>query len=350
MRGAMLRSMFVDEAEITIKSGDGGNGCVSFRRQKYVPKGGPDGGDGGRGGDVVFIADENVNTLMDFRGKHHWNAEDGEDGRSKQQIGADGRDCEIRVPPGTLVYRAGSGELLFDLGPGDRFVVAPGGKGGYGNEHYKSPTNQAPKHASPGEPGTELHLRLELKLIADVGIIGLPNAGKSTLLSAVTSATPKIADYPFTTLTPQLGIAALDGSRRLVLADIPGLIEGASEGAGLGHEFLRHIERTRVLVHLLDAKPDDGSTPAGNYLKIREELRRYSSELAEKDEVIVLSKIDLLSEDESVKAVVAKLRSDLKLGAEVEVVAVSAASRRGLSELLETLWGVVRPVVPGWRA
>ncbi len=245
--------VFIDEAEITVKGGNGGNGCISFRREKYIPKGGPKGGDGGRGGDVIFFADENVNTLFDFSGQHHWAAPNGEPGRGKQQYGLAGEDMVVRVPPGTLVYNKETGDLIVDMSPaGMQFVIAKGGKGGFGNEHYKSPTNQAPKNAQPGEIGAQVRLKLELKLIADVGIVGLPNAGKSTLLSSISDAKPKIANYPFTTLQPQLGIAVLDGKRRLVFADIPGLIEGAAEGAGLGHEFLRHIERTKILVHLVD--------------------------------------------------------------------------------------------------
>ena len=342
--------MFIDEAEITVKAGDGGNGCVSFRREKYVPKGGPDGGDGGRGGDVVFIADENINTLLDFTGRTQWFAPDGDPGRGKQQYGLAGRDLEIRVPPGTLVYDRSSGELIVDLAPnGTRFIVAKGGKGGRGNDRFKTSTNQAPKTAEPGEPGELKHVDLRLKLIADVGIVGLPNAGKSTLLSAISQARPKIADYPFTTLSPQLGIAALDQMRRLVFADIPGLIEGASSGAGLGHEFLRHIERTRVLVHLLDISPSDGSNPADNYRTIRQELARYSALLAEKPEIIVLNKTDVLDPDE-LKEKLGAFRKELKLGRSDEVLTISAATSTGTRELLETAWKVLQPKVDKWSA
>jgi GTPase len=344
--------MFVDQAFIRVKAGSGGRGAVSFRREKYVPKGGPDGGNGGDGGSVILIADPNVNTLLDFRGRHDWGAEDGEPGRASQQSGAAGKDCIIRMPAGTMVFDADGGELLADLGPGDQLVIARGGRGGFGNEHFKSSTNQTPRSAEPGEPGEERSLRLELKLIADVGIIGLPNAGKSTLLSVVTRATPKIADYPFTTLSPQLGIAELDSQRRLVLADIPGLIEGAAQGAGLGHDFLRHVERTKVLVHLLDAAPLDGSDPAENYRKIRRELEGYSLLLAEKREVIALNKTDLLEEEERQRAV-EKLRQELRLGHGEEVVAISAAARWGTRELLETVWRMLHPAgekLEGWRA
>jgi GTP-binding protein len=340
--------MFVDRAEITVRAGKGGDGCVAFRREKYVPKGGPCGGDGGKGGDVVFAADEGLNTLLDFRGRPNWEAAPGEAGRGKQQHGADGADLVIRVPPGTMVYDKATGELLADLKPGDRVVIARGGRGGFGNEHFKSPTNQAPKTAQPGEPGEVRELRLELKLIADVGLIGLPNAGKSTLLAALTSATPKIADYPFTTLSPQLGIAVLDPERRLVIADLPGLIEGAAEGAGLGHEFLRHIERTRLLVHVLDVQPPDGSNPADNYRLIRSEIASYSAALAEKPEIIALNKLDLLDEAAQEKAV-ADLRRTLQLGASEPVYPISAATRRGTRELLEGIWTRLAPRTTPWR-
>ena len=342
--------VFIDEAEITVKGGNGGNGCISFRREKYIPKGGPKGGDGGRGGDVIFFADENVNTLFDFSGQHHWAAPNGEPGRGKQQYGLAGEDMVVRVPPGTLVYNKESSELIVDLSPaGMQFVIAKGGKGGFGNEHYKSPTNQAPKNAQPGEPGVQIRLKLVLKLIADVGIVGLPNAGKSTLLSSISDAKPKIANYPFTTLQPQLGIAALDGKRRLVFADIPGLIEGAAEGAGLGHEFLRHIERTKILVHLVDIAPEDGSDPTANHAMIRHELARYSVILAEKPEIIVLNKIDVLDEDEAAKAI-GKFRKSLKLGHAEPLLALSAATGHGTRELLEKVWSTLRPKVENWKS
>ncbi len=341
--------MFIDQAVIQVKAGDGGRGSVSFRREKYVPKGGPDGGNGGHGGDVVLVADENVNTLLDFRGTFHWKAVSGEAGRAKQQTGADGAACIIRMPPGTMVYDNRDERLLCDLGPGDSIVIARGGKGGWGNEHFKRSTNQAPRQAGPGEPGEERELRLELKLIADAGIIGLPNAGKSTLLGAVTEATPKIADYPFTTVHAQLGIAPLDPSRRIVLADIPGLIEGASHGAGLGHDFLRHIERTRVIVHLLDAAPIDGTSPADNYRMVRQELAQHSALLAEKDELIVLNKMDLLPTQAERDAAVARLRRDLQLGHQVGVLAISAATGQGTRELIERVWGMLNAKVQLWR-
>lgn len=353
--------MFVDRAEITVRAGNGGPGAVAFRRQKYEPKGGPNGGDGGHGGDVVFETDEGRNTLFDFRGHPDWEAQDGEPGGKKQCTGANGRDCVIRVPVGTLVYNADDGRMMVDLNqPGQRHIIAAGGKGGFGNEHYKSSTNQTPTYAHTGFPGERYKLRLELKLLADVGLVGLPNAGKSTLLAALTRATPKIADYPFTTLAPQLGVAELDGPgpaaaattaggrRRIVIADLPGLIEGASEGHGLGHDFLRHIERTRVIVHVLDAQPTDNSRPAANYRMIRKELAQYSRELAERDEVIVLNKLDLIPDPADRTAAVKKLRSELRLARDVEVLPLSGAAHLGTKELLERLWGMLKSVPRQW--
>lgn len=345
--------MFVDQAVIAVKAGNGGAGKVSFRREKYIPKGGPDGGNGGDGGSVIAVADVNVHTLLDFRGSHHWAAQDGDPGGSKDCSGLKGADRVLKLPAGTLLYNDESGELVADLGPGAQIVVAKGGRGGFGNAHFRSSINQTPRRAEPGEPGGSLTMRMELKLIADVGVIGLPNAGKSTLLAAVTRATPKIADYPFTTLSPQLGIAELDPERRIVIADIPGLIEGAAAGAGLGHDFLRHIERTRLLVHLLDAAPIDGSEPADNYVTVRNELAAHSVLLAEKPEIIVLNKTDLLGGADETRRVVADLRRRLKLGAREEVLAISGATRQGTRELLDHVWRALHPQgeqVEGWRA
>lgn len=342
--------MFVDEAEIHVKAGDGGAGCVSFRREKYIPKGGPEGGDGGDGGSVYFEADPSENTLLDFASKHHWKAERGQNGMGKKMYGKSGADLIIRVPPGTLIYDRDHGILLADLDqPGKRVLIAQGGKGGLGNWHFKSPTNQAPRYAQPGLPGQERNLRLELKLIADVGLVGMPNAGKSTLLRSISAARPKVADYPFTTLEPQLGIVELVGDRRMVFADIPGLIEGAQKGAGLGHAFLRHIERTKIIVHMLDLFPSDGSDPAGNYRVIRRELEQYSPELAAKHEIIVASKMDLLATEDDRRTALELLRDALGK----DVMAISAASGEGLPELLEACWrsleaqGVSAPA--GWR-
>ncbi|MBX3322852.1 MAG: GTPase ObgE [Phycisphaeraceae bacterium] len=342
--------MFVDQVVIEVRAGKGGDGCLSFHRGPHLPKGGPDGGDGGRGGDILFYADEGLNTLVDFKGRRHWVAENGEQGRGKQQFGASGKDREIRVPPGTMVFNDQTGELIHDLKAGERVVIARGGRGGFGNEHFKSSINRTPRQFTPGEPGEEFTLRLELKLLADVGIVGLPNAGKSTLLRSLTRATPKVANYPFTTLTPQLGIAMLDDERRIVLADIPGLIEGAADGAGLGHDFLRHVDRTRAIVHLIDALPEQG-TPVDNYLLIRSELEQYSPELAEKPEVIAINKADLFPDRPELDEIVREFRRVLRLGADVQVVVVSGASNTGLRELLELLWTMLRgrgKAVAGW--
>ncbi|MFN0010060.1 MAG: Obg family GTPase CgtA [Phycisphaerales bacterium] len=364
--------MFVDRATITVRAGNGGPGAVAFRRMKYEPKGGPNGGNGGHGGDVIFEADEGRNTLLDFRGHPDWEAQDGEPGGKKQCTGGDGQHCIIRVPVGTLVYNQATHELMVDMNqPGQRHTIARGGRGGFGNEHYKSATNQTPTHAHEGFPGERFTLKLELKLLADVGLVGLPNAGKSTLLAALTRATPKIADYPFTTLAPQLGVAELDGGqatarapvgaggsgggsqrvgrRRIVIADLPGLIEGASQGLGLGHDFLRHIERTRVIVHVLDAQPSDSSQPAKNYKLIRKELAGYSDHLAQRDEVIVLNKVDLIPDKAQRDAAVKKLRSDLKLGRDVEVLPLSGAAHMGTQDLLERLWTMLKGVPRMWE-
>jgi len=291
---------------------------------------------------VILEARAGVDTLLDLAGRHHHFAEDGEPGGGKQMHGRDGADVVVVVPPGTLVYDDVTGELIEDLKePGQRIVVARGGRGGFGNEHFKSPTNQTPRQATPGEPGEERTLRLELKLIADVGLVGKPNAGKSTLLSRVSKARPKIADYPFTTLEPNLGIAVMPGEkgtpRRLVIADIPGLIEGASQGTGLGMRFLRHIERTRVLVHLLEADPMDGSTPLENYQVVRHELAEYSQELAEKPELVVVSKIDLVDE-QTLRERIAPLEEALGR----PVLKISAATNQGLSEMLEACWRIAK--------
>jgi GTPase len=331
--------MFVDEAKIHVKAGDGGEGCVSFRREKYIPKGGPDGGDGGNGGDVVFVADPHKDTLLDFSGRHHWKAGRGQAGMGKKMYGKGGDDLFVHVPPGTLIFDAEHGNLMADLdAPGKQVRVAKGGRGGRGNWHFRTPTNQAPRYAEPGTEGEERHLRLELKLIADVGLVGMPNAGKSTLLSVISAARPKIADYPFTTLEPQLGIVDLDGDRRIVFADIPGLIEGAQHGQGLGHAFLRHIERTKIIVHLLDLFPLDGSSPADNYRTIRRELESFSPALANKREVIAANKMDLAGDDTSA---LDKLMDELP---EKEIYPISGVSRQGVEALLETLWSIVREV------
>ncbi|MBN2018796.1 MAG: GTPase ObgE [Sedimentisphaerales bacterium] len=329
--------MFVDEAKIRIKAGDGGNGCVGFRREKYIPKGGPDGGDGGKGGDVFFLADENLDTLMDFTGKHNWSAQDGKPGQGSNKSGAAGNDLIIRVPPGTLIYDTDLDLLLKDLDEvGMKVCICLGGHGGKGNKAFATSVHQTPRYAEPGKPGQERNLRLELKLIADVGLVGMPNAGKSTLISRCSKARPKIASYPFTTLEPVLGIVELSNERRLVMADLPGLIEGAHKGTGLGFEFLRHIERTRIIVHILDIMPADGSDPVKNYRQIRKELEEYSELLAKKAEVIVANKIDLDPEGKTAK----KLRKQLRH----RIYPISAVTGEGIKDLCETLWLKVKKV------
>ena len=336
--------MLVDNAVIYVCSGKGGSGCISFLRMKHMAKGGPNGGDGGDGGDIIIEANPNVNTLMDFASKHHWYAQKGESGRSKQQHGANGKDCILRVPPGTLVYNDETGDLIEDLTQiGDRIVVAKGGRGGFGNEHFKSPTNQVPREFTPGEQPQELKLRLELKLIADVGLVGLPNAGKSTLLSVLSKATPKIADYPFTTLEPNLGIAELPGgdyTRRVIFADIPGLIEGASQGQGLGHEFLKHVQRTRLLVHLLDIDPADHSSPVDNFHVIRKELENYSPQLATKPVIVVLTKLDLFPDEQDRQTAIEMIQQEL----DCPVMCISSATRQGINELLNVCWKKVQEI------
>ncbi len=344
--------MFVDRVVIQVKAGKGGDGRVSFRREKFEPKGGPNGGDGGKGGDVVAVAEEGLSTLYDLKLQGVWAAENGEDGGIKQLHGRNGKDLIIRLPPGSVLYDHDTGQLLHDLGPKDTFVVARGGKGGFGNEHFKSPTHQTPRTATAGEEGQRINLRIELKLIAEVGLVGMPNAGKSTLLKALTRANPKIADYPFTTLSPQLGIAEVGPQRRIVLADIPGLIEGASRGAGLGHEFLRHVERTKVLVHLLDCAPPDGSNPADNYRAVRRELREYSLELSERPELVVLNKLDQLEDAQARDRALRDLCRDLELQPGRDAMGISGAAALGLGELLERLWSMLHPrreSVPGWK-
>jgi GTP-binding protein len=291
---------FIDEAIIDVHAGDGGNGAASFRREKYVPRGGPDGGDGGRGGSIHLVADRNINTLIDYRYARIFRAQRGENGRGADQYGKGGEDITLRVPVGTVVSDADSGEILADLSrDGARALVAKGGKGGLGNLHFKSSTNRAPRQTTPGEKGEDRRLRLELRVLADVGLLGLPNAGKSTLIRAVSAARPKVADYPFTTLQPNLGVVRTDVDHSFVVADIPGLIEGAAEGAGLGHQFLRHLQRTRLLLHVVDlVPPDPEADPVADAHAIVAELRKYDPSLADKPRWLVLNKLDLVPEDE----------------------------------------------------
>jgi GTPase len=320
--------VFLDYAEINVKGGDGGAGASSMLRESFRPRGGPDGGDGGRGADVILRADAQLTTLMDYRYRQQYKAESGQKGSSTNCTGRSGDDLVLRVPPGTVIRDVESqetiGELLRD---GDELVVARGGKGGWGNARFATPTNQAPRRADPGEPGEERRIALELKLIADVGLVGEPNAGKSTLLSAVSAATPRVADYPFTTLTPNLGVVGLSGSRSFVMADIPGIIEGAHEGKGLGHQFLRHIERTRTLALLI---PADALEPQAEYDKLIDELRRYSVELAAKPHCVVFTKADLLPPDWPAP----KIEAPNAWGQ----IVISSVAQRGLDALMEALW------------
>jgi len=290
---------FVDEANIKVRAGDGGNGCMSFRREKYVPRGGPDGGDGGDGGSVYFVADENLNTLVDYRYVRHYQAERGENGMGRQCTGAKGEDIILKVPVGTQVIDVASGQIIGDLAKvGEPLLVARGGKHGLGNIHFKSSVNQAPRKTIPGTEGEIRTIKLELQVLADVGLLGLPNAGKSTFIRSVSSAKPKVADYPFTTLIPNLGVVKLNTHRSFVIADIPGLIEGAADGAGLGHRFLKHLTRTRVLLHIIDLAPFDESDPAENALAIVNELKKYSDSLADKPCWLVFNKQDLLDDEQ----------------------------------------------------
>jgi len=318
---------FIDEVTITVQSGNGGRGCVSFRRERFIPRGGPDGGDGGDGGSVIFKASDRKRTLYQFRFKRSFKAQSGAGGQGNQKSGKKGADLVIEVPPGTLISETATGRVLKDLAAADEsFVVARGGRGGRGNTRFKSSTNRAPRYAQPGEPGETLTLKLELKLLADVGIIGLPNAGKSTLVGAITSARPKAADYPFTTLTPTLGVVQMERAQPFVVADIPGLIEGAHNGAGLGIRFLRHIERTRILIHLIDASGIDPTDPLAAYRIINSELAAYNPALVEKPQLLVLNKIDLPGTE-------ALCREFMSAVEERTVLLISAATGRGLSGL-----------------
>ncbi len=339
--------MFIDEAEIYVKAGDGGSGCVSFRREKYLPKGGPDGGDGGSGGNVILQAAYGVDTLLDFTGRHHWIAKNGLPGLGKNMTGGCADNLALKLPPGTLVYDKESGVLLKDLAePGTETAIAVGGKGGRGNKRFATSTNQTPREFEPGTLGEERWLRLELKLIADVGLVGLPNAGKSTLLARLSKARPKIADYPFTTLNPQLGIVELPGYRRFVMADLPGLIEGAHTGVGLGDAFLKHIERTRVILHLVDIDPPEGSpSPIEAYRTIRNELKAYSDLLASKLEIVAINKMDLCGDDSAMTELAEQIGQT--------VYPISAVTGSGLEKMTERVWsevGELRPKKPEPKA
>ncbi len=324
--------MFVDTAKVYIKAGKGGNGAISFRHEIYIPKGGPDGGDGGKGGDVVFVASKDCDTLIDFRFQPKLIAEDGKAGSGQKSSGKSGKDLEVEVPIGTVVKR--DGEIVADLTfDGDRQIVAHGGDGGYGNWHFRSSTRQTPKIAELGNPGESFDAELELKLLADVGLVGFPNAGKSTFLSVVSNATPEIADYPFTTITPNLGVAKVD-DHAILIADIPGLIEGASDGKGLGDRFLRHVERTKVLLHLIDVYSEDAGKA---YKDIRGELEKYSSELAGRPEIVALTKCEGLDEE----LVKMQMQAILKENPEAKIFAISSSAHQGLTEVLRELWSVI---------
>ena len=326
--------MFADRAKILIRSGKGGDGHVSFRRELFVPNGGPDGGDGGKGGDVIFEVDEGLNTLQDYRHKRKFTARDGEQGGKRRCHGADGEDIVLKVPEGTVIKESESGKVIADMsGENRRQVVLKGGKGGNGNMHYATATMQVPKYAQPGQPAQELEVRMELKVIADVGLVGFPNVGKSTLLSRVTNAEPKIANYHFTTLSPNLGVVDLEGCSGFVIADIPGLIEGASEGVGLGHEFLRHIERTRVMIHVVDVASTEGRDPVDDINKINKELEAYNPEIAKRPQIIAANKTDAIYVEEGEEDPVERLKKEFEPKG-IPVYPISAVSGKGLKELL----------------
>lgn len=330
---------FVDEAEISVEAGKGGNGCLSFRREKYIEKGGPDGGDGGDGGSVFLMADEALNTLVDFRFQPRYRAESGKSGQGRNCTGRSGEDLIVKVPLGTTVIDVDTEELIADLNnPGEPVMVARGGFHGLGNTRFKSSTNRAPRKTTDGSPGEVRRLQLQLRLVADVGLLGLPNAGKSTLIRSVSAARPKVADYPFTTLVPNLGVVSVDSERSFVMADIPGLIEGAAEGAGLGIRFLKHLSRTRLLLHLVDVLPVDGSDPVENARSITRELERFSETLSHKERWLVLNKIDLL-DDQQQQELIARMQEELPDSGEVHTI--SALSGQGCAELCELLMQTV---------
>ena len=326
-----MASPFVDKVTITVRAGDGGNGAVTFHREKYVAAGGPDGGDGGRGGDIIFEVDDNMSTLMDFRYKRKYVAANGADGQGKRCSGRVGQSLHIRVPRGTLLRDADSGAIMHDMSSGENFVAAKGGRGGWGNMHFATPTRQVPRFAKPGLPGESHDITLELKLLADVGLVGFPNVGKSTLLSVVSKAHPKIANYHFTTLFPNLGVVYVDEGVSFVMADIPGIIEGASEGAGLGHDFLRHIDRCRLLIHLVDVSGSEGRDPVEDFDAINAELREYNPELAERPQIVAANKCDLLGDD---RENIDRLRARAEeLG--YEFFEMSAVTHEGTRELIK---------------
>lgn len=336
--------MFADRAKIIIRSGKGGDGHVSFRREKFVPDGGPDGGDGGRGGDVIFEVDKGLTTLIAYRHHRKFSATDGEAGRKKRQHGSDGKDLTLKVPEGTVVKLASTGEVIADMsGDNMRQVILKGGRGGNGNMHYATSTMQAPTYAQPGQEARELEVQLELKVIADVGLIGYPNVGKSTLLSRISNANPKIANYHFTTLEPNLGVVDLGDEQGFIVADIPGLIEGASEGAGLGHEFLRHIERCKILVHVVDAASVEGRDPVEDIYKIDEELANYDVSLENKPQIIAANKVDAVQTGEEAEDPVQRIRDEFEPKG-VKIYEISAATGQGLKELLYAVYELLQTI------
>ena len=332
--------MFVDIAKIKIKAGDGGAGAVAFHREKYVAAGGPDGGDGGKGGDIVFVVDDNLATLADFRYKRKYTAKNGENGRGSRQYGKKAPDLEIRVPRGTVIREASSGAVMADMSKTERFVAAKGGKGGWGNSHFATPTRQVPRFAKPGMPGEEWEVSLELKLLADVGLIGYPSVGKSSLISVVSQAKPKIADYHFTTLVPNLGVVSMGEGNSFVIADIPGLIEGASDGIGLGHQFLRHVERCRLLIHIVDVSGHEGRDPKDDFEKLNEELRRFNPELAERPMIVAGNKIDMAEPEQ-----IAEFKAYVEEKG-YEYYSICAPILEGTKELMNVVWNKLRELPP----
>ncbi|WP_307998962.1 GTPase ObgE [uncultured Gemmiger sp.] len=336
----MATSNFIDTATISVRAGKGGDGVVTFHREKFVAAGGPDGGDGGRGGDIIFVADDNLSTLMDFRYKRKYAAQDGENGRAKRQTGADGDDLVIRVPRGTVLKEADSGLVMADLSGSEPVTVAKGGRGGWGNSHFATPTRQIPKFAKPGLPGEEFQLKMELKVIADVGLIGFPNVGKSTLISMISAAKPKIANYHFTTLTPVLGVVRVGPEQSFVCADIPGLIEGAAEGVGLGHAFLRHVERCRLLLHVVDVSGCEGRDPKQDFEQINHELVGFSAELAQRPQIVLGNKCDIATEEQI---------ADFKAYVEEKgytFMPISAATRQGIDNLPAIVYARLKELPP----
>lgn len=325
--------MFVDQVKINVKAGKGGNGIVAFRREKYVPNGGPAGGDGGRGGSIIFAVDTGMNTLMDFRYNRKFKADNGSDGGNKRMTGKSADDLYIYVPEGTSIYNDNTNQLLFDLiNPDDKFVALKGGRGGRGNTHFASAKNSAPEIAENGEPGEELNVRLELKILADVGLVGFPSVGKSTLLSTITSSKPKVAEYHFTTLVPNLGMVRLNDGRDFVIADLPGLIEGASTGVGLGFQFLRHVERTRVILHLVDMSGQEGRDPYDDYQKINNELSKYDINLLSRPQIVVATKMDMQNAEDNLNKFINKIKGDKIIR---QVIPISSVTHKGLKDLIQ---------------